>query len=310
MSKTTNCGRSRTSFMNIVLPEVDFDEPTVSTTKKPTRKSVTSEETNKKTTKSNKQNIQTTKTNTKTKESVHEHPISDPKKSQPKHNTSNLTSKTTSNLKSKPNATKQTGTKEKTKSQTKSQQKPKPQKKKVEEEEQTDEDSAIDINDIDEMFGDDDSESEDDSKTKSEQDTPEVIDDAVPVYDGKEEYFMFMRRWEAYTQRTANKQLHTNILKLINQMFGQEFKTLIEVKKIEESTVPPPKMMVDAIKSNAEFTKLFKIRVSQNIPTLKMLDSLLNKINFSLVKTEGREIKGKKKSYYCVKPGIQNKLKY
>lgn len=160
----------------------------------------------------------------------------------------------------------------------------------------SDSDTAIDIDDIDTLL-------DDDTSTNTNTKTNNVVDDLTPpVYNGEEEYYMFMRRWDAYTQRTADKQLHTNILKLINQLFKTDFKTLLEIKKLDEKTFPSSQKMVNAIESNEEYKKLFKIMYNKDIPTPKMLDSLLNKVKFSLVK-----VLGKKKDHYCVKSGICNR---
>ena len=172
-------------------------------------------------------------------------------------------------------------------------------KKKINE---SDEDSFIDIdksNESNESNESDKSNKSDESKNT----TFKFIDKSVPVYDGVEEYYLFVRRWDAYTRRITDKQLYDNILNFINQLFSTEFKCLLEIKKLDEKLFPHPQKIVDIIQLNENFKRLFRIKYNQNIPTPKMLNSLLNKVKLSLIRIEGE-----KKTYYYIKSGIQKNI--
>ncbi len=117
-----------------------------------------------------------------------------------------------------------------------------------------------------------------------------------PVYDGIEPYYIFRRKWEAYIQGKQNKKLHTSILLFLNQLFGTKYNSLVEMKKISFDMIPPSKKFLELITENAEYDNIFKINQNKNIPTSKLIDSLLNRLNFSFVK-----INNDKQAYYSVK---------
>jgi len=166
---------------------------------------------------------------------------------------------------------------------------------------ESDTESEIDIDDIDCIIyknGFPSDESESDEEIKAVQIVEEVFDGS-PVYDGVEPYYIYKRRLDLYLNNKMNRPLHTQILNFINILFDSEYTSLISIKKIEATKIPISKYIVDLIKEDENFKKLFKIRCSENIPSDKMIDSLLNKVNFSFVKIES-----KKGDYYCVKTGI------
>lgn len=167
--------------------------------------------------------------------------------------------------------------------------------------------SDIDIDDIDGLIYKDDyppSEESESSKETSGDDNEEINTiDEPPIYDGEEDYYIFKRRWDMYMNNKLHQNLHTHILSFINTLFDTTYTSLVSIKKIEENKIPAPKYVVDVIKEDENYRKLFKIKYSLSIPSHKMIDSLLNKINFSFVKVEN-----KNGNYYRVKTGIINKL--
>jgi hypothetical protein len=170
-------------------------------------------------------------------------------------------------------------------------------------------DSEIDIDEIDNLIYKDGYPSSEESES-SEPETKivckaEPVCTSPPVYDGEEPYYLFKRRWDAYINNKLTQTLHMHILSFINTLFDSEYTSLISIKKIDEKKIPAPKYVVDLIKEDNNYRKLFKIKYSLNIPSPKMIDSLLNKINFSFVKMEN-----KKSVYYCIKSGIISRLKY
>ena len=163
----------------------------------------------------------------------------------------------------------------------------------------------IDIDDIDTIC------ENDFSSTESSNDTDNTnkankIDthtentfDSPPVYDGVEEYYLFKRRWDAYMDYKLNNTLRNYILEFINALFDTEYTNLMYIERIDENIIPASKYVVDLIKEDPNYKKLFKIRCSTNISSPKMINSLLNKVGFSFVKMVSN-----KGSYYCVKSGI------
>jgi hypothetical protein len=165
------------------------------------------------------------------------------------------------------------------------------QKTKQNMKEQTDHDSVIEVDDKSSDF-----EDVEELIDDLEESTKTTILDMPPVYDGVEPYFMFKRRWDAYHQKKINGKLHTHVLNFLNELFDAEYKSLISIKKIKADDMPPPKQVVDVINNNTDFKNNFKIKYSQNIPSYKMINSLLNKVDFSFV-----ESKTKRYTYYSVK---------
>lgn len=167
--------------------------------------------------------------------------------------------------------------------------------------------SSIDIDDIDQLIYENGfPSSESISSSSEESDTiKEIIDYSPPVYDGEEPYYLFNRRWEKYMSNKLNKSLHTNILNFINALFETEYNNLISIKKIKEEDIPISKYVVDLIKEDDIYRKAFNIKYNQNIPSHKIINRILNKINFSFVKIEN-----KNGNYYCIKSGILNRPQY
>lgn len=116
-----------------------------------------------------------------------------------------------------------------------------------------------------------------------------------PKYDGIEPYYIFKRRWDAYIAQKTYKDLYDNILDFFNILFELDNKNLLAFKDIKEEDLPTSSTVSDLITANEQY-KVFRIRHNSNIPTCKMLHSILNKINFSFVLTET-----KKGNFYSIK---------
>lgn len=167
----------------------------------------------------------------------------------------------------------------------------------------------IDINDIDIIIYEDgfpssESSSESDENNKDNKGNEEImynedIFNNPPVYDGDEPYYLFKRRWDVYMDNKINNTLRKYILEFINSLFDTEYTSLISIKKIDEKDIPASKYVVDLIKEDPNYSNLFKIRYNTNMPSPKIINSLLNKLGFSFVK-----VTSKKESYYRVKSGI------
>lgn len=171
--------------------------------------------------------------------------------------------------------------------------------------------NSVDINDIDTIIYEDgfpstESSNESDTNENNEDNTDnEQILNNPPVYDGIEPYYLFKRRWDSYMNNKLNHTLRKNILEFINSLFDTEYTNLISIKRIDEKDIPASRYIVDLIKEDPNYRKLFKIRCSTNISSPKMINSLLNKIEFSFVKMETNN-----GNYYCVKAGIINTSTY
>jgi hypothetical protein len=166
----------------------------------------------------------------------------------------------------------------------------------------SDSDSAIDVEDTyindSYSFSEDESDSEDSDKKSSELDTECFDTTKPPVYDGIEPYFMFKRRWDNFIQNKESKRIYVKILEFLNRLFSAKYTNLKSIKKITLDLIPTPKKFIDIMTSSDQnYVQIFKIRYSQSIPTFKMLDNLLAKVNFSLVMVDtGKEL------YYSIKP--------
>lgn len=130
-----------------------------------------------------------------------------------------------------------------------------------------------------------------------------VVDDEYadtskpPVYDGVEPYFLFKRRWDAFIQSKQCKRVHVTILEFLNKLLCTKYTSLRSIKKITFDMIPTPKKFTDMMTSDRDYIETFKIKYSQSIPTSKMIDNLLGKVNYSLVEVDtGKEL------YYAVKP--------
>ena len=120
---------------------------------------------------------------------------------------------------------------------------------------------------------------------------------ASPVYDGVEPYFIFKRKWDAFFQNKQNKHIHITILKFLNKLLCTNYMSLISIKKITFDMIPTSKKFTDLMTSDQDYVETFKIKYKQNIPSVKMIDNLLAKVNFSLIEVDnGNEI------YYSIKP--------
>jgi len=160
----------------------------------------------------------------------------------------------------------------------------------------TDSESEIDVEDTYQVASDSEDESE---KKKNNVVTEDEYSNTheSPVYDGVEPYFIFQRRWEAFCQSKQSKHIHELMLDFLNKLFCTNYKSLRSIKKITTDMIPTPKKFTDMMMSDRDYIETFKIRYSQNIPTIKMLNNLLAKVSYSMVEVD----KGKK-LHYVIKP--------
>lgn len=164
-------------------------------------------------------------------------------------------------------------------------------KKKTQTDESEYTDSEIEIDEDNNQDSLDDTEEQD----KDGDDSQEKEDTKPPVYDGTEPYYIFIRRWNAYMAAKQSKQLHSLVLEFLNKLLDKEYKSLISIKKIPIDSIPDTKVLSELIKSNDAYSKAFKLRCGDK-PSHKVIDTLLSKINFSLV-----EVEDKNKRYYSIK---------
>jgi hypothetical protein len=163
----------------------------------------------------------------------------------------------------------------------------------------TDSDSEIDVENTYHIKSDSD---DDMGKTKNIKKNKILLDNeynisASPVYDGVEPYFIFKRKWDAFFQNKQNKHIHITILKFLNKLLCTNYMSLISIKKIPFDMIPTSKKFTDLMTSDQDYVETFKIKYKQNIPSVKMIDNLLAKVNFSLIEVDnGNEI------YYSIKP--------
>ena len=160
-----------------------------------------------------------------------------------------------------------------------------------------------------------------DSNNNSTLSSDNETNNTPPVYDGIEPYYIFRRRWDAYIQKSQNKTTYDNILKFLNETMNTNYKSLIAMKKIDKSTLPSFKKILELITQNSKYETLFRYMINSKQNNMVPLDSskdeskasltshrdvrvlpnkiinrLLNNIGFSLI-----EIKNKKEIYYTVK---------
>jgi hypothetical protein len=111
-----------------------------------------------------------------------------------------------------------------------------------------------------------------------------------PVYDGEEPYFMFKRRFDKYIEN-KHKHKHEKIIEFLNKLFSTKYTNLRTIKKITLDMMPTSDEFVDLMNSDSKNSEMFKIRYNKTIPVHKMINNLLNKINYSFVeKDNGKEI--------------------
>lgn len=163
----------------------------------------------------------------------------------------------------------------------------------------SDSESEIDVEDTYHIASD----SEDElDKSKNKLKSKVLIDNEYsnvsepPVYDGVEPYFIFKRKWDAFLQSKQNKRIHVMILEFLNRLLNTKYTSLRSIKKITFDMIPTPKKFIDMMTSDRDYIETFKIKYSQNIPTIKMIDNLLAKVNFSLI-----EIDTGKQLHYAIK---------
>jgi hypothetical protein len=121
--------------------------------------------------------------------------------------------------------------------------------------------------------------------------------DTVPVYDGEEPYFLFKRRWDKFILRKQNMALHANILNLLNDLFRSKYTNLSSMKKITIDMVPSYKIFCSVIESKEEYKSLIDINECKIVSPIKLLNKLLNRIGFSIIKVDTS-----KTIYYSIRP--------
>ena len=118
----------------------------------------------------------------------------------------------------------------------------------------------------------------------------------LPIYDGIEDYYKFRRRWDKYIQNKRKKSKYDNILKFINLLFNTDYKSLAKMKKITYDMIPSTKKIAEIMSDNPDMEDSLKLRCNEAVPTSKLIDTLLSRINFSFV-----EIDNGKEIYFSVK---------
>lgn len=119
----------------------------------------------------------------------------------------------------------------------------------------------------------------------------------IPIYDGIEPYYKFKRRWDLYIYEKNKKGKNAEILNFLNKLFKTEYKNLMEINKITYDMIPNSKTLYNVMSNNPELIKSFKLKNKRIISVVKLINIILNKINFSFIEIDdGKEI------YFAVKP--------
>jgi hypothetical protein len=169
-------------------------------------------------------------------------------------------------------------------------------------EKQDNDDESIDINDIDNIY---DKYKKPDIEKVNKGQCEEINDiEQCPVYDQKEPYFKFKRRWDAYMVHKKYGLIHKTMLEFLNKLFNTEYTGLISMKKININLIPTAKQFSKLFESDEKY-KIFKIKHNRNVPVDKIIDTLLSKINYSFVKNQEQ-----KNIYYTIKTFRPNTREY
>lgn len=123
-----------------------------------------------------------------------------------------------------------------------------------------------------------------------------------PIYNGKEPYFVFKRRWDSFLVHKEQKEIHDIILMFLNELFDTDHDSLIMIKNLPDKNLPDNETISELFESNDRYQKLNMI-YNKNISNYQIIDTILAKINFSFVRAESKD-----GIYYTVKAHKQYKL--
>lgn len=118
-----------------------------------------------------------------------------------------------------------------------------------------------------------------------------------PFYDGSEPYYIFRRKCNLYLQRKKYNNIYVRILIFINKLLDTNYKNLLSIVKIEASTIPSYKKALQLLSQEETLYRMFETAMDLPISTHKLINIILNKIDFSFIETIDNGI-----IYYNVKP--------
>jgi len=147
-----------------------------------------------------------------------------------------------------------------------------------------------------------DNDNDDSSENEINDTTEQSIDIDPPVYDDKEPYFIFRRKWDYYVQNKLSRNRHTKILSFMNDLLKTNVKSLIMIKNIDPATLPSTQDFIDLMaSSDKDYGKAINLRIdiSQENTTISLINALLSRVDYSFV-----EVHIKKKILYTIKPKI------
>jgi len=104
-----------------------------------------------------------------------------------------------------------------------------------------------------------------------------------PVYNGTEPHHIFMRKFDRYVQYMKHKETHTMILRFMNELFEDEYKSLREITNITLDKIPSCKRFMDVYDGNDEYKDNFKLKSPNGVSPEILLDRIMSKIGFSFV---------------------------